>query len=70
MYCRDCARWDEEAKRCNDGKVNPQRWEVAVSVANVLGVRSICIFNDYRERLIRSRSPQVPNPAGKAASVE
>ena len=58
MYCRDCARWDDEAERCRDGKVNPPNLETAVSVANVLGVRSICVFNDYRERLVRSRLQQ------------
>ena len=55
MYCRDCARYDLEAKRCKDEKVNPQDWETAVTVAQVLGLRSICVFNDYRERLVRAR---------------
>ncbi|MCW5940873.1 MAG: hypothetical protein KIS66_01490 [Fimbriimonadaceae bacterium] len=35
--------------------MNPQHYEEAVNVANVLGVRAICLFNDHRERLIRSR---------------
>lgn len=55
MECRDCARWDGEARKCLDGKVNPHKWTVAVEVAQVLGIRSICIFNDYRERLVNSR---------------
>jgi hypothetical protein len=57
MVCRDCARYDGDQGRCRDQKVNPQSWDQAVSVAQVLGLRSICTFNDYRERLVRSRSP-------------
>lgn len=55
MYCRDCNRVDAESGRCRDGKVNPQSWEETVNVSNVLGVRSICIFNDFRERMVASR---------------
>lgn len=55
MYCRDCPRYDETERRCKDRKVNPLHYEEAVSVVNVLGVRAICLFNDHRERLIRSR---------------
>lgn len=57
MECRDCARWDPDGRKCLDGKVNPHNWEAAVSVAQVFGLRSICIFNDYRERLVNSRKP-------------
>jgi len=57
VYCRDCPRYDAESERCRDGKVNPHRWEVAVSVAQTYGLRSICAFNDFRERLVRSREP-------------
>ncbi len=57
MECRDCARWDSEARKCRDEKVNPHSWEVAVSVSQVLGLRSICVFNDFRERLVNSRKP-------------
>ncbi len=61
MRCRDCARFDEKAERCLDQKVNPQRWEVAVEVSQVLGLRSICAFNDFRERLVASRRPIEPS---------
>jgi hypothetical protein len=44
-----------------DGKVNPMSWEESVNVANVLGVRAICVFNDYRERLVGSRLTQARN---------
>jgi hypothetical protein len=57
VYCRDCARFDLEAEKCLDGKVNPPSWETAVTVSQVLGLRSICMFNDHRERLVRARKP-------------
>lgn len=61
MNCRDCARYVEG--RCQDQKVNPATWAQAVEVANVLGVRAICVFNDHRERLVLSRmSPPNSNP--------
>lgn len=63
MYCRDCARFDEETRECRDKKVNPQSWAEAVEVANYLGVRAICMMNDHRERLIDSRlKVHSPNP--------
>jgi hypothetical protein len=37
--------------------VNPPTWETAVTVSQVLGLRSICAFNDYRERLVNARKP-------------
>lgn len=39
-------------------RVNPTRWSAAVEVANVLGVRAICPFNDFREKLLMSRTRQ------------
>ncbi len=57
MYCRDCARYDLDAEKCLDGKINPPSWEMAVTVSQVLGLRSICVFNDHRERLVRARAP-------------
>ena len=60
MECKDCHRFDPEEKRCRDGKINPHNWETAVSVSQILGIRTICMFNDYRERLIESRSPIQP----------
>lgn len=57
MDCRDCPRFDKEKQQCLDGKVNPERYEAAFSVAKFLGLRAICVFNDHRERLVASRSP-------------
>ncbi len=70
MYCRDCARYDIENKRCKDAKVNPQDWETAVTVAQTFGLRSICVFNDYRERLVRSRGLDVQSGKSHAGSQE
>ncbi|MCB8932180.1 MAG: hypothetical protein M9921_15180 [Fimbriimonadaceae bacterium] len=59
VYCRDCPRFDLEAERCKDGKVNPLDWETAVSVSRQFGVRALCMFNDHRERLIHVRTEGV-----------
>lgn len=56
MYCRDCVRYDGENAKCLDGKINPPRYEQAVSAAQLMGVRAICTFNDHRERLVAVRS--------------
>ena len=69
MYCRDCARYDFDTEKCQDGKVNPQRYEQAVSVSQVLGIRSICMFNDHRERLVSVRKvPPAARYRGREAS--
>lgn len=58
MDCKDCHRFDPETRRCRDGKINPHNWETAVSASQILGIRTICSFNDFRERLIQARSPK------------
>lgn len=65
MYCQDCTRWDPDLARCRDSKLNPQTWEEAVNVAQVLQIRSICVFNDFRERLLRVREVAAANSAAK-----
>jgi hypothetical protein len=42
--------------------VNPQNWETVVSVSQVIGLRAICMFNDYRERLVDSRKAPKRGP--------
>lgn len=73
MYCRDCARYDPENRKCKDAKVNPQGWETAVEVSNVLGLRAICVFNDHREKLIKARTSGLPkkkpDPVATAESL-
>lgn len=56
MDCRDCPRYDTDERKCRDGKVNPQKWSQAVDVANIHGIRALCPFNDFREKLIQSRA--------------
>lgn len=58
MTCQDCPRHDPETRRCLDGKINPHRWERAVDVVNLFGVRALCPFSDFRERLAKSRLRQ------------
>jgi hypothetical protein len=55
MDCKDCPRYDLEARRCRDGKLNPRRYSDAIEVANVWGVRAICTYNDHRPRLVSVR---------------
>ncbi len=55
LFCRDCVRFNIETRECRDKKLNPQSWEESVQVANLMGVRAICMFNDHRERLVESR---------------
>lgn len=55
MFCRDCPRYDEEKSVCKDGKINPHTWQNAVEASQIFGVRSLCPFSEYRERLIRSQ---------------
>ncbi|MES1147522.1 MAG: hypothetical protein ABUL49_02105, partial [bacterium] len=56
--CRDCPRYDPEARTCRDGKINPATWETAVEASQVYGLRAICILNDHRERLVMNRGFQ------------
>ncbi|HRJ26450.1 MAG TPA: hypothetical protein PLO61_02930 [Fimbriimonadaceae bacterium] len=71
MTCPDCPRYDPDRATCKDGKVNPRTWGQAVDVANHLGVRSICLFNDHRERLVRSRLSPMNLPTRKPpANIE
>jgi len=55
MDCKDCPRFDPDDEKCRDQKLNPHRWDQAVDVANMMGVRAICMFNDHREKLLEGR---------------
>lgn len=68
MDCRDCVRFDFESFRCRDGKVNPDSWVRTVETANIHGVRAICTFNDWREKLVNSRT-QIIRPTRKSAKT-
>lgn len=71
MHCQDCPRYDPDTQSCKDSKLNPMRWDQAVEIANVFGVRAVCLFNDHRERLVDTRR-LVPirqqTPKGPASS--
>lgn len=67
MDCRDCTRFAADAHRCLDGKLNPITWGEAVDVGNIYGIRAICMFNDHRERLVRSRGVRLPIRATRAS---
>jgi hypothetical protein len=56
MRCSECHRFDREARSCKDGKLNPQRRSEAVDVVWAMGPRALCIFNDFREELITTRT--------------
>ncbi|MCC6687129.1 MAG: hypothetical protein IT205_09085 [Fimbriimonadaceae bacterium] len=45
--------------------MNPQSWSMAVEVANVMGIRSICAFNDHRQKLVDSRGRRDTQVQGK-----
>jgi hypothetical protein len=60
MDCRDCPRYDQEARKCRDGKLNPRRYSDAIEVANVWGVRAICAYNDHRPRIVSVRANTDP----------
>jgi hypothetical protein len=62
MHCLDCARFDPDSERCLDNKVNPESWNQAIEVCNVMGVRVICSFNDYRQRILDSRCRNLTGP--------
>jgi len=53
--CRDCARFDEANARCKDGKVNPHSFDSTFTTAQTIGIRAICVFNEYRERIVATR---------------
>ncbi|HLH79280.1 MAG TPA: hypothetical protein VKV29_03255 [Chthonomonas sp.] len=51
--CWRCRRYDRTQRLCRDGKANPRRKIDAVTLVELLGVRSLCIHNPYRETLAR-----------------
>jgi hypothetical protein len=68
MNCKDCVRFNLDTERCKDNKLNPLNWETAVNVAQTHGVRTICIFNDFREHLIHVRLLDVDSRVANRAS--
>src|SRR5580658_5373645 len=51
MTCWNCPRYDRSMFHCRDGKTNPRKKTDAVMVAELLGLRSLCHYNLYRDAL-------------------
>ncbi len=64
MSCWNCPRYDRTERRCQDGKANPKKKADSVAVAEFLGVRALCHYNPYRDRLaLEMHYPHQPPPA-------
>jgi len=50
--CLRCPTYDRDAGRCRVGKTNPRKKHEAQTVAELLGVRALCLHNPFREPLI------------------
>lgn len=58
ILCHQCSAYDREAMRCRHGKANPQKKADSLLVAELLGVRALCVHNPFREALLlRMYSP-------------
>ncbi len=56
ITCPRCRLYDRARRRCLIGKVNPRTKIDTYETARVLGVRALCSFNLYRDRML-SRLP-------------
>lgn len=52
ILCPRCRLYDRLARRCTAGKVNPRTKLDTYEAAQVLGVRALCAFNLYRDRIL------------------
>lgn len=52
ILCLRCRLYDSVRRRCTIGKVNPPTRLDTYEAAQVLGVRALCPFNLYRDRMI------------------
>lgn len=57
IICTRCHLYDRGRRRCALGKVNPRTRLDTYETAQVLGVRALCPFNPYRDRMV-----SIPNP--------
>jgi len=55
ILCPRCPLYDRTGRRCTIGKVNPPTKLDTYETAFLLGVRALCPFNPYRERLLHSK---------------
>ncbi len=52
VTCARCRLYDRLARRCTIGKVNPRTKLDTYETARLLGVRALCAFNLYREKML------------------
>jgi hypothetical protein len=50
--CLTCSTYDHEQNRCRVGKANPRKKHESQTVAELMGVQTLCIHNPFREPLI------------------
>lgn len=55
IVCQRCRLYDRQARRCRIGKVNPHTKLYTYEVVKVLGVRALCGFNLYRDRMVSAK---------------
>jgi hypothetical protein len=61
MACWNCPRYSRPDLKCLDGKTNPRKKTDTVVVVEMLGLRSICHYNPYRDTLAqRIHYPNAP----------
>ncbi len=46
--------------------MNPRTLDQAVDICRIFGVRTICTFNDHRERMVRIRAVPLDRKQGQA----
>lgn len=52
MSCWNCPRYSRAERSCGDGKANPKSKADSVMVAELLGIRALCHYNPFRDRLV------------------
>lgn len=52
MSCWNCPRYSRTSLSCADGKTNPKTKADSVMVAEMLGIRALCHYNPFRDRLV------------------
>ncbi len=58
MACWNCPRYNRAEFHCRDGKANPRKKTDSILVAEVLGIRTLCHYNLYRDAIaLRTHFP-------------
>ena len=53
IHCWNCSSYDREALKCRVGKANPKRKLDSITVAELMGVETLCLLNPHREALVQ-----------------